>query len=143
MEIVALPVTPEEFKQLPDLEKAKAGLGYPCVFVHSGSIKPVILAPRRSSKDIPNGLPFTPMLLVTEKVNGDELVEGFRKLWHGNCFPATYNLQDWEDRTRKSPVATAEVEATHRWPLVRPAAKQAVPVVGENTKGKSKKGFHF
>ena len=140
VEIVALPVTPEEFKQLPDLEKAKAGFGYPCVFAHSGSIKPVILAPRRSSKDTPNGLPFTPILLVTEddneKVNGEELVEAFRKFWNGSCFPATYNVQEWRDRTKKAPISTTEVEATHKWPLVRSTPKRTPPAVEENSKGK-------
>ena len=140
IELVAMPVSVEDFKKLPDIEKAQVGLGYPCVFIHSGSKKPVILAPKRRTGDTPNGLPFVPVLIVGEEdrepLDGNDLVVAFRKLWHGSCIPATFTIQEWLERTKKSPVSTAEVEATHKWPLVSPPPKQPTQEPSEDARGK-------
>ena len=134
-----MPVQEEAFKKLPDVDKAHSSLGYPSIFLHSGSRKPVTLAPRRSKQDPPMGLPCIPILVVNkddaEVLNADDVVESVRKLWHQSCIPATFKLNEWLERTGKAPVTMAEVEATPKWPLLKPTAGEKPKEQEKNDQG--------
>ena len=118
-----MPVTEEVFKKLPDIKKAHEGAGYPSISIHDGLSTPITLAPRRSGELITNGLPIYPFIVKDvgdrEPLTGRDILTSVRKLWNQAKSPSIFTLEEWKEKTEKTPVTTIEVFCENRWPLVK------------------------
>ena len=140
-----MPVTEGVFKKLPDIQKAHEGAGYPSIFIHDGKGTHITLTPRRSGQRVANGLPILPFIVKDvgdeEPLTSDDVLVEVRRLWNQAKSPSIFTLEDWKERTERTPVVTTEVFCENRWPLVKKPVEKADEEQQSSEQGK--KSFHL
>ena len=122
--IVALPVTPDAFKELPDRKRAEKEGGYPAVLVEDDQVNPLTVGPRAPDSTGHYGLPAVPVLCILDPEEAPpppgEIVECARELWENALRPVLMTLADWKLATQQAPVRVEAFPVSHPWPRLVP-----------------------
>ena len=122
--IVAIPVTPDAFKGLPDYKRAQKEGGYPAVLVENDQVNPLTVGPRAPDSAGHFGLPAVPVLCIQDPGEAPppsgEIVESARELWEEALRPVVLSLADWKLATQQAPVRVEAFPVGHAWPRLVP-----------------------
>ena len=125
--IVALPVTPDGFKEMPDYKRAEKEGGFPAVLIEDDQVNPLTVGPRAPDSAGHFGLPSVPVLCILDPMEAPppagEIVEAARELWENALRPVVMTLADWKLATQQAPVRVEAFPVAHAWPRLVPQAQ--------------------
>ena len=122
--LVALPVTPDAFKEMPDRKRAEKEGGFPAVLIEDDQVNPLTVGPRAPDDAGHFGLPAVPVLCILDPSEAPpppgEIVEAARELWEDALRPVVMSLGDWRLATQQAPVRVEAFPVSHPWPRLVP-----------------------